>query len=157
MSDNTFMGLTIEGDPNSWRKIPQLPVEDLYPHFKAAFDLGVKAVMWEQYTPAFNDGEPCEFGVREPRITTNDVVAAAWLEGEEPDMELAYPGSDNYYDDYDYQSWSSHPDGKLEGEQYYPPVDSAEFEDAVHTTFGNDTKIVVTPTRVMAFEYECGY
>lgn len=25
----------------------------------------VKAVKWQQYTPYFNDGEPCEFSVRE--------------------------------------------------------------------------------------------
>jgi len=27
------------------------------------FDLGVKQVYWSQYTPYFNDGEPCEFSV----------------------------------------------------------------------------------------------
>ena len=28
----------------------------------------VKGVMWLQYTPYFNDGEPCEFSVQEPAV-----------------------------------------------------------------------------------------
>ncbi|UDL15848.1 hypothetical protein QEH42_gp057 [Microbacterium phage Pumpernickel] len=35
---------------------------------------GVAGVIWEQYTPYFNDGEPCEFSVNEPRIVFEDDV-----------------------------------------------------------------------------------
>jgi len=31
-----------------------------------------KSVVWVQYTPHFNDGDTCEFGVREPEIHGDD-------------------------------------------------------------------------------------
>jgi hypothetical protein len=38
---------------------------------KQFFDInpGIKAVIWSQYTPYFNDGAPCEFGVNDPTYT----------------------------------------------------------------------------------------
>jgi hypothetical protein len=38
---------------------------------KQFFDInpGITAVIWSQYTPYFNDGSPCEFGVNEPTYT----------------------------------------------------------------------------------------
>jgi hypothetical protein len=32
------------------------------------FEFPVEAVRWTQYTPYFNDGDPCEFGVHEPYV-----------------------------------------------------------------------------------------
>lgn len=32
----------------------------------------VKAIRWEQYTPYFNDGDPCHFSVCDPRIYLSD-------------------------------------------------------------------------------------
>jgi hypothetical protein len=154
--DATFLGIKIEGNYGGWSRAIQEPIENLYEYFKVAFEkYGVTAVMWEQYTPGFNDGDPCEFGVREPKITTNPVVAAAWLEESEPDMDLAYPGQDLYYDEYDFES-SHHPDGDIMRE-IDVPVNAGRFEDALRGVFGNDTKVVVTPTRVVQFEYDCGY
>lgn len=155
--DTTFLGIKVEGNYGGWSRAIQEPIENLYPYFKTAFDdYGVKAVMWEQYTPGFNDGDPCEFGVRDPKVTTNEVVAAAWLNEEEPDMDLAYPGKDLYYDEWEYESYSSHPDGDHVN-SIDVPVAAGRFEDALRAVFGNDTKVVVTPTRVVQFEYYCGY
>lgn len=33
---------------------------------------GIKAIGWTQYTPYFNDGEPCEFGVHGLRASASD-------------------------------------------------------------------------------------
>lgn len=43
--------------------------------FKAVFDKypELRAVTWSQYTPYFNDGEPCEFSVREFNGGTEDL------------------------------------------------------------------------------------
>lgn len=157
-TDDTFMGMEVEGKYGSWNRTPQEPIANLLPYFKAAFENGISAVKWTQYTPGFNDGDPCEFTVRDPRITTNTVVAQAWLENEEPDMEQAYPGKDyDYYDDWEYESSSNHPDG-LNNETWPDvPVDAGRFEDAVRSKFGNNIEIVVTPQRVVTFDYECGY
>lgn len=158
-SSSQFLGMKVEGNYGGWTRAIQKPIEDLYPYFKLAFDKGVTAVMWEQYTPGFNDGEPCEFSVHEAKLTSNALVAEAWLEDEEPDMALAYPDSDlsaDYYDQESYESWSNHPDG-VEIPEIEMPVHSAAFEDALRGVFGNDTKIVVTPGRIVQFEYDCGY
>ncbi len=39
--------------------------------FKEFFDVnpGITAVIWTQYTPYFNDGEPCVFGLQDPTFT----------------------------------------------------------------------------------------
>lgn len=156
--DKTFMGLPIEGDTGyRWARTPQEPVENLYNDLKAAFDAGVVGIMWEQYTPAWNDGEACEFSVRDPKVTTNAIVAEAWLDGTEPDLSLAYPEEDfGEYDEYMYEQWSDHPDGKHVND-ISVPVDAAKYEDALRSKFGNNIKVIVTPGRVVTEEYDCGY
>lgn len=39
-------------------------------HFKGLFELhpDVAAIRWRQYTPYFNDGEPCTFKVSDPEV-----------------------------------------------------------------------------------------
>jgi len=155
-NSTVFMGMAVKGSYGGWSRAIQKPIEELYPYFKLAFEQGVKAVMWEQYTPGWNDGEPCEFSIREVKLTANDEVAQAWLNDSEPDMEVAYPDEDVYYDDYEYEAYGSHPDGDWVSKVNVPVQDGA-FEDALRSVFGNDTKIVVTPEAVVQFDYDCGY
>ncbi|MCW2902217.1 MAG: hypothetical protein JWO67_4482 [Streptosporangiaceae bacterium] len=44
---------------------------------------GVEAVKWHQYTPSFNDGDPCEFGVHEfyVRVAGTDEEAGDYEDG----------------------------------------------------------------------------
>jgi len=46
----------------------------------------VKAVVWDQYTPYFNDGDACIFSVREPRIIFEGGVSTD--EDDEDDVDL---------------------------------------------------------------------
>lgn len=46
----------------------------------------VKALRWRQYTPYFNDGESCTFGVRDPYVLLSDVEE----DSEEGDFEDGY-------------------------------------------------------------------
>ena len=48
-------------------------IEGFAPFFAANPD--VEGVLWEQYTPYFNDGDTCEFGVREPIVILNEATA----------------------------------------------------------------------------------
>lgn len=180
-----FMGVSIEGDrgyDRYRRKYTPKPVEELYPYFKAAFnDLGVKAVTWHQYTPYFNDGEPCEFSVGDMSATTSEEVAEHWLDDnfheerlvevdrEEYDAEVEAAKHSRYryylpyeeidgkiyrrYEEgaYDYIPGANHPD-KLTDVDI--PVYTLEFEDALRQTFGDHTQVVVTPERVVQFHYE---
>lgn len=68
--------------------------------FKAFFEEypAVKAVGWTQYTPYFNDGEPCVFGVGEPYLTTKsgDFSEMSSLYDDEDD-ESGYCFKSDYY------------------------------------------------------------
>lgn len=71
MSATTLLGRPVTGDIGHFTSAPkeQRPDEE----FLAALDEllaveGVESVRWEQYTPYFNDGDACEFGVHEPSV-----------------------------------------------------------------------------------------
>ncbi len=173
------MDIPIEGDePSHYSRRHYVPrdIEELYPHFKEEFYKGVKAATWHQYTPYFNDGEPCEFNVYDLSVTNHEEVAENWLNGdfyedrrvelteeqykEETEGSRWYTGC--YEEDgkfykryeegtYDYIPGVSHPDGITDVDI---PIHLLEFEDALRAKFGDHTQVVVTPTRVVQFDYE---
>lgn len=54
------------------RNKEQAPEETFLPALDTLLDTpGVEAVRWEQYTPYFNDGEPCVFGLGEVQVRVN--------------------------------------------------------------------------------------
>lgn len=65
MSHVNFFGIPVEGDitrPES--RVPQRPLEELAPLMQALLDdEAIEWFGWRQYTPYFNDGEPCVFSV----------------------------------------------------------------------------------------------
>lgn len=181
--ERLFNGVRIEGERGHTRYhrayTPQ-PIEDLYPYFTEAFDKGIKAATWHQYTPYFNDGEPCEFSVYDLSVTNNEEVAEQWLDGNFYEDRLVEVDAKTYNDEYwamknsrysyfpyeivedkhykryeegayDYIPSSDHPDGITD---VNIPVGLLEFEDALRSTFGDHTQVVVTPERVVQFDYE---
>lgn len=152
------MGITVEGEAGWYADYSreQFPIEQVYPEFKAAFDKGIKAIRWHQYTPAFNDGEPCVFSVNDYSYTSNPVTAAAWLEQDEPDPEIAYPGQDFGWglDSESFMAWGDHPDGIEDPKLNF---NNGHYNNALHTIFGDNTEVVVTPELVVQFDYDCGY
>ena len=162
-NDREFMGIPIQGTYYHGRRYQeQFPLEDLVTYFKKAFEKGVKAIAWQQYTPYFNDGEPCEFGVGDLSFTSNPVVAADWLNEDAGDEEDRYDDSGNIREDYtptDFYSYEKpwhvnypHPDGFNKDDIEFP--DLGNFEQALNETFGDHTTVVVTPDRVVQFEYD---
>lgn len=84
MTENLTINRHIEGDINqrTTARVPQKGVEEFLASLDAVLDVpGVIAVRWNQYTPYFNDGDPCEFsaylrGVKlEDRFLTEDELA----------------------------------------------------------------------------------
>lgn len=63
--ERTFLGIPIRGDITAGRRMAkQYPLEELAPLLQAVLnDTGIEEFGWRQYTPYFNDGEPCTFGV----------------------------------------------------------------------------------------------
>ena len=66
----------------------------------------VHSVRWEQYTPYFNDGEPCEFSTGE--IYLKMIWDVSTSEEDEDEYEYA-DGYRDGYDLYDYKPGTSYP------------------------------------------------
>lgn len=103
----------------------------------------VKAVKWTQYTPYFNDGEPCEFSVHEPYF---------------------YFDGDDVEEDEGTDTWS------LNRREHAPPEEKAsaktiaactamakaleEIPEALEECFGDHCKVIVTASGVEVEEYD---
>lgn len=75
MSNHTnFLGIPVEGDiTRGEMQAPQRPLSELEPLMRAVLDDStMKAFGWTQYTPYFNDGDPCTFSVNTPWFLTVD-------------------------------------------------------------------------------------
>ncbi|MCW7941615.1 hypothetical protein AAW14_06085 [Streptomyces hygroscopicus] len=62
-SARNFLGIPVQGDitPGATR-VEQKPIEELQPIIQAVLDdPTIVEFGWRQYTPYFNDGDPCEF------------------------------------------------------------------------------------------------
>ncbi|MGW4240885.1 hypothetical protein [Nocardia sp. NPDC004722] len=54
----------------------QRPIEDLVAVLDAVFAFPeVQKIQWEQYTPSWNDGEPCEFSAETPAFLIDGVTS----------------------------------------------------------------------------------
>lgn len=75
---------------------------------------GIVGASWTQYTPYFNDGEPCEFNVySDIRLYTAD-----------DDLELGYYDEDNGFDSYEIPKSIPEVYVRPEPDPYYTRVDS---------------------------------
>lgn len=61
---DSFLGIPVTGDIiHGSPSVPQRPLEEFTPLIQAVLDdENIAAFGWRQYTPYFNDGEPCVFG-----------------------------------------------------------------------------------------------
>jgi len=87
----------------------------------------VEAIKWQQYTPYFNDGEACYFGVCEPEIklTMSDEFKEMWAFRE--------TSSAVFYADVQ----------KLSG-----IIQSSSMESVLKAVFGDHSEITVYPDRI---------
>jgi hypothetical protein len=72
----SFLGITITGDViGREKRARQRPLEELAPLMQALIDDdGIAWFSWQQWTPYFNDGGPCEFSVHsELAVCLDDV------------------------------------------------------------------------------------
>lgn len=69
---SNFLGIPIDGDiTRGDKRVEQRPLSELEPLIRAVLDdQTMHSFGWTQYTPYFNDGEPCIFGVNEPWFRT---------------------------------------------------------------------------------------
>lgn len=105
-------------------------------------------VSWAQYTPYFNDGEPCEFSVNDPyfKLTTDA-----------EDGEEGWEGEDGY------GTWNARYDPKWNGpdphiyadiEAFASVIKSDEMEQALEMAFGDHSRIIATREGIEVEEYD---
>lgn len=71
-----FLGIPVDGDIRRGdSRTPQRPLSELEPLIRAVLaDPTIHSFGWHQYTPYFNDGEPCVFSTGDVWIRTVDDV-----------------------------------------------------------------------------------
>lgn len=151
MSDKKldFRGKLLVDNSYSYKSqfVEQLPLTNMLPKLEDIFSKGVLALKWNQYVPSFNDGEPCEFTIDDVRITSNPVVAAAWINGDMFD--------EDEYDENYIERTSNHPDG--EAGNISTPIGLPAYDYALRAEFGDNVEVVITPEATYQFDYNCGY
>jgi hypothetical protein len=107
----------------------------------------VKAIVWNQYTPYFNDGDTCEFSVNEPAFTNaegEDLDDVSWGEyqGERDDIWAA-------------EAWTIN-NGQAQGDDAYSGLNaqscynfsniitSSEMQDVMLAMFEDHVTVVAT-------------
>lgn len=105
----------------------------------------VYGVMWTQWTPSFNDGEPCRFMVAEPTQFTKKQLLDYLLDKDYEENVLEEQEEDDLF-----RSLSLR---ELEG--YSRSTKNMLFmdEDILESVFGDGVTVVVTRTGVYTREY----
>lgn len=89
-----FLGIPVEGDIHyADQEAKQKPIEELEPLLRAVIDdPTIESLGWSQYTPYFNDGDTCTFGVGDVWIRTTDELNPEEHDVEDDDTYTFYYG-----------------------------------------------------------------
>lgn len=160
------VSLPIEGDVifPSHSTAKQRPVEELEAFFQKAWDHGVTAIAWTQYTPFFNDGDVCVFGAGGETYSNVELS-----DDDVRNVELYPDADDEIWSGIEYKpgyEWDrlSHGYKKIRG--YKPPVgmleavdalnaiNSGAFDDVLRSNFGEHAQVVATPEKFYVEYYD---
>lgn len=153
----SFIGMSIVGNVTRSDRKNQRPVEEFQPIVKAAIESeGVSEIRWTQYTPYFNDGEPCVFHAHGLRsVTVDGVHVDEYGYGDDHERVI---GSRPY-------NWSAA--GRIPAGPYVGPNEArydalevlnsalggGEFEDVLLDLFGDHAEIRIVPGDAIHVEY----
>lgn len=103
----------------------------------------VKAIKWAQYTPYFNDGDPCNFGVSEFGF----FFEGDDLDGSHYDGEMPWRG---------YEGWEKAPvcSPETHGACIALAKELGSMDDVLETLFGDHVQVCVTADGVDVDEYD---
>jgi hypothetical protein len=139
-----FLGIPVEGDiTKSYRKsVPQRPIEEFGPILqKALVAPGLEAIRWRQYTPYFNDGDPCEFSIHGASFKFEDSAedGGEYEDGFEDAWSLGYNKDPRFTQDL------ADVEAAVEGGAFY---------DVLLEAFGDHAEITVTKDKIDVEFYE---
>ncbi|MFI7096391.1 hypothetical protein [Streptomyces lydicus] len=161
-SSRNFLGIPVRGDITAGAtRVDQKPIEELRPIMQAVLDdPTIIEFGWRQYTPYFNDGDPCEFSVYGLWVRTE---ADQGDDVDEYDLEVVghrtlgrVPGTWN-------EETRTYERGTYEGpdEARYVRVHAlggaiqgGAFEDVLLDAFGDHASITVRRTGIQVDFYE---
>lgn len=175
----SFLGIPVDGDiTRGDKRVPQKPLSELEPLMRAVLaDEYIDSFGWTQYTPYFNDGDPCVFSVGEPWFRTVDDVKGRPAGSDEDD----YDGED---DDSFSVGYGTHPSLGRQDYEYDNPrdwenrrkiygpyqgnrqesftvcaalndaINSGAFEDVLLEAFGDHARVTVRASGITVDSYE---
>jgi len=119
----SFLGIPVTGDiSTAATRVEQRPIEEFAPLVQALLDdETIIDFGWRQYTPYFNDGDPCEFGAHSLWVRT--------VETQDTDAHREFP--DAGYDYFD--TWNHPALGSREHRWEYDVVGKPERIDLGYT------------------------
>ena len=134
----------------------------------------IEAARWQQYTPGFNDGDPCEFSVRELQVKFSDSLIEEYGNEEKSKSTKAddepedSDNEDGFIDEYELDSFVkdnmdvlNHKDMAILEDQIlalnrlHGTLESMEGE--LERKFGNNIQITLTKKGIETEDYDCGY
>ena len=140
----------------------------------------VAALGWYQYTPSFNDGDPCVSPVGTERLIVFDEVPHSinydTVIFDEDEYEEVYPGDDprvttvrdlrgpGAYETRNgkWDWYPENPDAPIDplytaGNAFYNALDGGHFDHLIQEHFGDGSQIIATRDGFDVGYYECGY
>ncbi len=160
-------------DRRRGKSVPQKSISELAPLIENVLFFGVE-IRWRQYTPYFNDGDPCEFSTSEVRFRLNseldtggdyedgffyhnDPQLAGGIETETRYVEYKTPDSYGRRGGWETVTtgvvYERHPAADAV-DVFSTAFHSGAFENALYDLFGDHVEVTVTPTGIVASEYD---
>lgn len=159
----TFMGMSVEGDINEGdKREKQRPLEDLQPILQALLDDdGIVEFGWSQYTPYFNDGEPCTFSANAAWVRTeaeagNEDLRAGGLDVDyHPSLGKRPSTYNRETQSYDYGAYEGPDEGRYDrARALAKAIDGGEFLDVLLEAFGDHAEVTVRRDGIQVDSYD---
>lgn len=159
----SFFGVPVYGDfDEGATRVEQWPIEKFRPILRAVLDHpDFAAVRWTQYTPYFNDGDPCTFSACKPGFLLNsDEEGTDGFDRYENSVGR-HPSLGEYPHvwDEDARKYVRQPyEGPDESrylifEAFSDAIESGHFENVLIDAFGDHAEVTITPDRIDVDHY----
>lgn len=106
----------------------------------------IKLITWEQYTPYFNDGDACQFGVYGLLYTKRAEVAVKALDYYKGDLD----------NEEEFTEWSDMDDcydpEKKAPIHCFSNIIEGDIVDLLPEVFGEEARVIVTPKEIIVLE-----
>lgn len=161
-----FLGIPVEGDINEGsKKATQRPLSELEPIIRAILaDELIVEFGWTQYTPYFNDGDPCIFRVGTPWFRTTADAAGSDDEDDTEGLTVDYgshPGLGRREHRYNRET-QAYETSEYEGQHeasydrcvaFSEALDSDAFDNVLLEAFGDHCSVIVKRDGITVDEY----